>query len=98
MSIPTDFFLKKLILFNKYLKLTAPKNILHQVAPLVAPVPLTRQNNKVAPHALARKDTTHSTVFSMWKSLSRYSRWHDIIVLSCHWEWRDKTELLKNIF
>jgi hypothetical protein len=35
---------------------------------LVAPIPLARPNNVIAPHALVRQDTTHSMTFLTWKS------------------------------
>jgi hypothetical protein len=48
--------------------ITLPKNILHQIAPLARP------NNIVTSHALTRQETTHSTAFLTWKSLSRHSQ------------------------
>jgi len=85
--------------FNPFLKniskIITLKNYLHGIALLVAPAPLARPNNVVAPHALARQDTEHSTAFPTWKSLSRHSRWRDSTVLSRHRDWRDKTEILK---
>jgi hypothetical protein len=63
---------------------------------LVAQAALARPNNVVTPYALARQRPSCETAFPMWKTLSRHSCWRNSIVLSRHWEWRDKTNPLKN--
>jgi hypothetical protein len=57
-QIMEGIFFKKLILLINILILTILKNILHQVALLVAPVGLVRPNNVVASHVFFYKGST----------------------------------------
>ena len=72
--------------FNPYLinmsKITALKKYLRLISLLVAPSPMARPNHIVAPHTLARQDTT------FWSRRGK--------VLSRQIIWRDKTEFSKN--